>query len=430
MQRKPHSVLVPIFIIVVVAQLHGTCEQAFLDPGLPTTGAGSTDNVPAGSDTFEPDDLIQRATVIVPDQPQSHSIYPPGDADYMTFTLAQASPVTIEVSTNNRLTIRLLDANRGFLDYDNGQNSNGAPRIVRAGAEELPAGTYFIQVNELSDRGVATYELSISFAAPDDSGEHSIAGTVLGLNGNPMAGVTLTSGSRATVTDPAGNYVLSGLGDFPFNISPSLAGFEFSPPSMTATVAGGNVTDIDFVGFDASNFSLLQATTAGDGVAAFNVNGTTARVKAVDVRTGNPLAGITALLLTDGTDGIYGLVDPAGVFLPRFAGGFSAPGGPVSRTVDQTASLSLVGSLTLSTLQADAVTFDEIPASVWPFMRVVFATLRAGSTRSALDGNVLSVGTPQGSTSVQFVVERVPDGAVGLVPALCNRRIFREFDRA
>ncbi len=120
MQRKPHSVLVPIFIIVVVAQLHGTCEQAFLDPGLPTTGAGSTDNVPAGSDTFEPDDLIQRAAVIVPDQPQSHSIYPPGDADYMTFTLAQASPVTIEVSTSKRLTIRLLDANRGFLDYDNG----------------------------------------------------------------------------------------------------------------------------------------------------------------------------------------------------------------------------------------------------------------------------------------------------------------------
>jgi len=68
-----------------------------------------------------------------------------------------------------------------------------------------------------------------------------------------------------------------------------------------------------------SEVTLYQSETGADGIAWFTLdNGQTASVKAIDQRTGDPLSGIDAYLITNGTDGVYFLVDPEQNYLPRF----------------------------------------------------------------------------------------------------------------
>lgn len=62
----------------------------------------------------------------------------------------------------------------------------------------------------------------------------------------------------------------------------------------------------------------FQSETGTDGIAQFTLeDGQTASVKAIDQRTGDPLSGIDAYLITNGTDGAYLLVDPEGEYAPR-----------------------------------------------------------------------------------------------------------------
>ena len=75
---------------------------------------------------------------------------------------------------------------------------------------------------------------------------YSISGTV---SGAVLSGVTITSsaaGSPSTTTDAGGNYSFTNVANGSYTITPSLAGYTFSPSSTVATVSGANKTDIDF----------------------------------------------------------------------------------------------------------------------------------------------------------------------------------------
>ena len=75
---------------------------------------------------------------------------------------------------------------------------------------------------------------------------YSISGTV---SGAVLSGVTITSsaaGSPSTTTDAGGNYSFSNVANGSYTLTPSLAGYTFSPSSTVVTVSGANKTDIDF----------------------------------------------------------------------------------------------------------------------------------------------------------------------------------------
>lgn len=77
-----------------------------------------------------------------------------------------------------------------------------------------------------------------------------ISGTVTS-GGAPLAGVTvdLTGGAIATTTtDAAGGYVFIGLLDGNYMVTPSLAGYSFTPVKTAVTMAGASVPLIDFDG--------------------------------------------------------------------------------------------------------------------------------------------------------------------------------------
>lgn len=74
---------------------------------------------------------------------------------------------------------------------------------------------------------------------------HSISGAV---TGDVLGGVTITAtpGGATASTDASGNYILSGLVDGGYTITPSLTGKTFNPTSASATVSGANVTGVNF----------------------------------------------------------------------------------------------------------------------------------------------------------------------------------------
>lgn len=82
-------------------------------------------------------------------------------------------------------------------------------------------------------------------------GAFSISGKVSTPLGAPISGVTMNLTGLAVqtvLTDASGNYSLAGLANGVYTVTPSLAGFAFTPVSRTVTVNGGNVTGQNFTG--------------------------------------------------------------------------------------------------------------------------------------------------------------------------------------
>jgi len=75
---------------------------------------------------------------------------------------------------------------------------------------------------------------------------YSISGTV---SGAVAAGVTMTltgAASRTTTTDASGNYTFSSLANGSYTVTPSLAGYTFTPTSLAVTISGANQTGKNF----------------------------------------------------------------------------------------------------------------------------------------------------------------------------------------
>lgn len=64
--------------------------------------------------------------------------------------------------------------------------------------------------------------------------------------GAPLLNANVTDGLRDSGTDSQGNYVLVGVPDGPWTLTPSKAGYQFSPASRAADVDGGDLLGQDF----------------------------------------------------------------------------------------------------------------------------------------------------------------------------------------
>ncbi|MFI5107225.1 MAG: beta strand repeat-containing protein [Terriglobales bacterium] len=75
----------------------------------------------------------------------------------------------------------------------------------------------------------------------------SLSGTISGSGGN-AATVTLSGTASATATaDASGNYTFSNLNNGSYTVTPSKAGFVFTPANKAVTVSGISVTGVNFV---------------------------------------------------------------------------------------------------------------------------------------------------------------------------------------
>ena len=116
----------------------------------------------------------------------------------------------------------------------------------------------------------------------------SISGTISPSTSGSGATVVLSGASSATVTaDASGNYSFSGLAKGSYTVTPSKAGFSFSPTSASVNVSGANTTGVNFTA------SATIPTWSVSGVITPSAAGSGATV----ALTGTATAGTTA----DGT---------------------------------------------------------------------------------------------------------------------------------
>ena len=70
----------------------------------------------------------------------------------------------------------------------------------------------------------------------------------------------MSDGSTTATTDGTGAYTFATLADGSYTLTPSLAGYTFSPATISATVSGADVTGQDFV---ATRVYTISGTVAG-----------------------------------------------------------------------------------------------------------------------------------------------------------------------
>jgi hypothetical protein len=120
----------------------------------------------------------------------------------------------------------------------------------------------------------------VSFTATQQvNPTYSISGTISPTAGGSGAKVTLNGAASATTTaNTSGNYTFTGLSNGTYAVTPSLAGYTFSPTSQSATVNGANVTGVNFTATVQVNptFSISGtiSPTAGGSGATVTLSGT------------------------------------------------------------------------------------------------------------------------------------------------------------
>jgi len=128
------------------------------------------------------------------------------------------------------------------------------------------------------------------------AGAYSISGTITVTGGGSAQGFLVTAGIRSDTTNAAGQYMISGLADGTYTVTPSApAGqyYDFTPADYTVTVSGASVTNRDFTA-DPKAFTISGTATHYQGALLANI-----AISAVQV--GNPAATSSATTAADGT---------------------------------------------------------------------------------------------------------------------------------
>jgi hypothetical protein len=117
---------------------------------------------------------------------------------------------------------------------------------------------------------------------------YSISGTVTGASG-----VTVTLGGASTasaLTDSNGNYSFTGLLDGSYTLTPSKAGYTFSPESLAFNLSGGDVAGQDFTA--ALITYSISGTVTGASEVTVSLSGASAATTTTDVSGNYTFSGL------------------------------------------------------------------------------------------------------------------------------------------
>jgi hypothetical protein len=144
-----------------------------------------------------------------------------------------------------------------------------------------------------------------------DTGAWAISGTVSLATGGALAGVTMTlNGATTVTTDASGAYSFPGLPNGSDVVAPSLAGYVFSPTSLSVTLDGANATG--------KNFTATASTNP-----TYSISGSVSGlVKAGVTLTLSGANTGTTTTISDGSYSFTGLANGSYTITPSLAGGY------------------------------------------------------------------------------------------------------------
>lgn len=83
--------------------------------------------------------------------------------------------------------------------------------------------------------------------------------TIQGNAGVPGATVALTGTATASVTaDGTGTFTFPNLANGPYTVTPTLAGFTFTPTNLAKTIASADILNVNFAAADSSTASNVK----------------------------------------------------------------------------------------------------------------------------------------------------------------------------
>jgi uncharacterized membrane protein len=252
---------------------------------------------------------------------------------------------------------------------------------------DVPPGSYEVTASKagyessllavtVSEGNIAVADLSLTRII--------VPGTITGRvtdaeDGSPLAGATVTDGTRMTTTDASGEYAIADVPPGSYEVTASKAGYESS--SLTVTVSEGNIAVADL--------SLTRIIVPG-----------TITGRVTDAEDGSPLAGAT---VTDGTrmtttdaSGEYAIAD--------------VPPGTYEVTASKVGYES--SSLTVTVLEGNSAVADL------SLTRIIIPGTITGTVTDAEDGSpiagaVVTDGTRTTTTdaSGEYAIADVPPGS-------------------
>jgi hypothetical protein len=153
--------------------LMGTSTPTATQPPTPTfrPAVTATPTPAEGMDAFEPDDTMDRATPIEIDgAPQTHTLNPPGDRDYLSFEVAADTRYTVETGNLGAecdTVLVLYDEDGAELTYDDdGGEEELASRASWMARED---GEFFVEVrafDEEAEGADTEYDIWVSESEP------------------------------------------------------------------------------------------------------------------------------------------------------------------------------------------------------------------------------------------------------------------------
>ncbi len=124
---------------------------------------------------------------------------------------------------------------------------------------------------------------------------YSISGTISPAAGGSGATVTLSGAANATTTaDSSGNFTFSSLANGTYTVTPSHAGYIFTPSSLSAMVSGANITTGLSFTATAQTFSISGTISpaAGGSGATVTLSGAAAATTTADGAGNYTFAGL------------------------------------------------------------------------------------------------------------------------------------------
>ncbi len=220
---------------------------------------------------------------------------------------------------------------------------------------------------------------------------HSISGTVT-ANGSGLEGVTVTLNSSSTATtDSNGYYSFWGLENGNYTITPSKAGYTFTPTSLTVTVDGGDISGQDFcrgpVMYFTDKTAFLTAASGTLTTIGFDLDS-----------NGNPIAANSPGVLAGSLFSGYGITFSAGVVFgdPNLTFYGSTPPNIITNTAINTPTTALVDASFTSAVHEVGITNVGATAvlRIFDASNVLIAGITSDSDTSTKDFVGLISDTP------------------------------------
>jgi peptidase C25-like protein/fibronectin type III domain protein/thrombospondin type 3 repeat protein len=216
----------------------------------------------ADPDGYEPDDTSGQATALLADTPQTHSISPATDVDWVTFTLAGPAGVTIETSgLGGNTRMWLYDSGLSLVESDDDDGDDLFARIDRErDVDPLDTGTYYVKIDENGNNDeIASYSISLTvnpcYAVPNTpDGMTAVTGPDPGevqLSWNAAEGangylIYYDEDGSSPPFDPAQNGSPASGSDMGSNLSTTITGLTPGETYYFAVVAYNGYGNSDY----------------------------------------------------------------------------------------------------------------------------------------------------------------------------------------